>query len=193
MVKKAMSCVAVGRGATGAWETVHMKHLPTCTEGTGYGRTCFMGPQCAAESLAVRVPWSGVVACRAISGWYPAAVYSVADQSGLAGTVAFDAVHFMLRHVRNIIGKDNDLPVNAAMNLEKPYVQRPFLDGVVVVPTAAAPACPGLRCPGGKCLPPSSVCNGAVECRGALDESPATCGPRRMACDAGGSPHECGE
>ncbi|XP_034249333.1 uncharacterized protein LOC117650158 isoform X2 [Thrips palmi] len=167
MVKKAMSCVAVGRGATGAWETVHLKHLPTCVDGAGYGRTCFTGPECSAESLPVRVPWSGVVACRTLSGWYPAAVYSVADQCGLSGSVAFDAVHFMLRHVRNII------------------------DGDIAVPASPAPACPGLRCPVGQCLPPSSVCNGAVECRGALDESPATCEPRRIACDAGGNSRDC--
>lgn len=57
----------------------------------------------------------------------------------------------------------------------------------------AAPPCAGLRCPLGTCLPPSSVCNGAVECRWAVDESDATCGPKRQACEPGGNPEHCGE
>lgn len=171
MVKKAVSCVAIGRGASGAWESIHLKHQSTCPEGSGFGRTCFIGPDnpacVAGRYLPGSVPWSGVLACRATSGWYPAAVYSVQDQCGLSGHVAFDAVHFMLRHVRNII------------------------DGEVAFQPLPPPPCLGLRCPLGRCLPPSSVCNGAVECRWAVDESHSTCGPRRKACEPGGNPADC--
>lgn len=55
--------------------------------------------------VASQVPWSGVVACRAHSGWFPAAVFNLEDRCQLAGSLAFDAVHFMLRHIRNAIGE----------------------------------------------------------------------------------------
>ncbi|XP_052132754.1 serine protease nudel-like [Frankliniella occidentalis] len=171
LANKALSCVAVGRGSTGSWETVHLKHLASCSEGAGYGRTCFLGPDsssCASgQHLRGAVPWSGVVACRTHSGWHPTAVYSVPDQCGLTGKQAFDAVHFMLRYVRNTI------------------------DGVTVVQPSLAPSCAGLRCPLGRCLPPSSVCNGAAECRWAADENIAVCGALRKACEPGGQPQSC--
>ena len=68
-------------------------------------------------------------------------------------------------------------------------------DGAVAVQRLPAPACSGVRCPVGRCLPPSSVCNGAAECRWAIDESIATCGPKREACEPGpaSDPAQCGE
>lgn len=48
MVKKAQSCVAVGRGPSGAWESVHLKHQVLCPEGAGSARTCFLAPENAA-------------------------------------------------------------------------------------------------------------------------------------------------